>query len=79
LAARSLGQARHAHEQGVAAAKHRHQNLFDHRLLAYDHLADFLLHSAIHRMEFIDGCFIVVAHDERRLLRARLDGFAKYA
>ena len=62
-----LGQPRHPDEQGVAAAEHRHQDLFDHRLLADDHLADFLLQLTVNGVKLLDRCFVIVDHGWGRL------------
>ncbi len=55
-----LGQARHAHEQGVAAAEDRHQQLVEHLLLADDDLADFLLELLVRGAELFDHLNVVL-------------------
>ena len=58
-----LGEAGHADEQGMAAAEDRHQDLFDHRLLADDDPPDLLLHPAVDRVQCLDCCFVVLTHE----------------
>ena len=48
-----LGQARHAHQQAVAAGENGGEDLLDHVVLADDHLLQFFLHQPAMLAEFL--------------------------
>ena len=54
-----LSQPRHTDEQGVAAAEHRHQDVFHHIVLAHDDLADLLAQLFIFIYKSLNGFHIV--------------------
>ena len=59
-----LGQARHAHQQAVAAGEHGDQQFFDDLLLADDHAAQLLGDESVGFVEFLNGLEVVVLeHD----------------
>ena len=55
-----LGQPGHAHEQGVAAAEDRHEQLVEHLLLADDDLADLLPQLLVGGAELLDHRDVVL-------------------